>query len=122
MATAMRAMIKLQEDYNTEKKMGMPGTSKLQKCLIAVATCEHLYKDLDRNRPKIIEADIKPLVDDYNLFLNRCQLLLSAQTLYFKNQYNQDIKRKYQRLEKNMREYLTKFFTGQHQQQQAALF
>lgn len=122
MVQALKTMLQRQGDYFAERKMGMPGTAKLQLSRQAEVAARDLFKELHYNRPQIIEADIKDLVKPYNHFLDRCNALLAAQYYYFKDTSNSALRRRCQEMEKDMKEYIKKYTTGQQQQQQATLF
>lgn len=122
MVQAIKTMLQRQADYFAERKMGMPGTDKRKISIAAEVAARDLFKELHYNRPQIIEADIKDLVQPYNYFLDRCNALLTAQFYYFKDVHNRDLLRRCKALEKDMKEYIKKYNTSQHYQQQAALF
>jgi hypothetical protein len=104
----MKAMLTAQAEYFQARKLGYSAENNQAKSITQEAATRQLFKHLHHNRPKIIEAEIKGLVDGYNKFLDRCKVLLVAQHEYFEKHEGPQLK-KCKALEKEMRNYIKNY-------------
>lgn len=110
-------MLAAQQNFFTARKLGYTDDKPLLMAKTAENTARNIFKQLHYNRPQIIEADIKTMVDDYNKFLDATKELIIAQVKYFEDTRNPTQLQKCKALEKRMRERIKLYLSRQPQQQ-----
>jgi len=86
----------------------------------AGAAVKSIWHELNATRPKIIEADIKDLIQDYGYCLTYMSNFFDAQTIFAADTGNKAKKETFYRKVKEMKQYIEKYYRKKEKQAAAA--